>query len=634
MRDEHYWPTWDSDTGEFPAVRDADPADDTYQIDPEDPEEAAADDGELVDELLEGDDAVDLPLTPARRFRKGVGKVLMITGGVIALLVVVYAADLMINAGDVPRGVTVAGVEVGGMSRKGAEAKLRQELEPRLIRPIQVRAGDVQAELTPSDSGLGLDWPGTVEQAGRQPLNPVTRVMSFFTTREVGVATSTEPKTLAQAVTRLAETRLNHPPVEGSIGFVPIAGSDGGVTAYPVEPRQGQTLNDVDRAAEILKADWIERGGIELPVDLTPVKATSAGVHAALDRIVVPAVAGPVVVHGEGKDAVLKPAAIGGAFQFSALDNGALEVKLDQSRLQQDLQPQLVSTEKEGKDAQIVFDDGRPTVTPSEDGRKVSWVDTFKPFMEVMTKPDGRELKVAYQVKKPETTTDEANALGIKEVVGEFSTGGFSGDVATNVRAIAGQVSGAIVKPGETFSLDGRTGPRTASGGYASAPVNEDGTGPKVIGGGVSQFTSTLYNAAYFAGLKDAGHTEHSYYLDRYPAGRDAKSLQDNGSTVDMKFTNDAPTGVAVQASASGSTVTVKIWGTKRFRVDSSTSGQSETIPPGLEPGPPEGCQPSSGSPGFSISDTRVLYDLASGGEVRRETRSVTYQPRPTIICF
>jgi vancomycin resistance protein YoaR len=153
-----------------------------------------------------------------------------------------------------------------------------------------------------------------------------------------------------------------------------------------------------------------------------------------------------------------------------------------------------------------------------------------------------------------------------------------------------------------------------------------------VTGGGTSQFATTLYNAEYFAGLADAGHTEHAFYLDRYPPGRDAKAVQDDGSAVDLKFTDSLASGVAIQAYASGSTVTVRIWGTKQYRVESGTGPRTGLIPPPIEPGPP-GCQPSAGQLGFSTTDTRVLYDLASGNEVRRDTRTVRYAPKPFVFC-
>jgi vancomycin resistance protein YoaR len=561
---------------------------------------------------------------------------MMAIGIALGLFVILYAVDLLVSAGDVPRGVTVAGIDVGGLTHAEAEAKLRRELEPRLVRPVVIHGGDVQTELVPSQSGLGLDWPNTLGLAGHQPLSPITRIMSFFTSREVGVATRTDPNQISQAVQELAEGRLNHPATEGAIGFRPVPGSDGGVTAYPVLPRQGQQLADLAGAVHTVTDHWLDPGGVKLAMAITPVKATAAGVQAALQQIVVPAVAKPVVVHGQGKDVPLKPVAIASAFQFAPIEGGAVEVRVDQGKLQAALKDELASTETDGKDAQIVFTGDQPAVEPSEDARKVNWEKTFLPLIDVLKKTDGRDLPVVYSASKPSVTTDAASALGIKEVIGEFTTGGLAGPAATNNRTLAARVSGAIVKPGETFSLSGRSGPRTADNGYVPAPVDEDGTGPEVVGGGVSQLASTLYNAGYLAGLADGGHLDHDHYLDRYPAGRDAKAVNADGSPVELKLTDDTPTGIAVQATVSGDSVTVRIWGTRHYRVESETGAQTPGDPPPVQFGSGGGagpCQAAIGTSGFSVTDTRVLYDVSSGAEVRRTSRTATYGPRPTILC-
>jgi vancomycin resistance protein YoaR len=560
---------------------------------------------------------------------------MMAIGLALGLFVILYAVDLISSAGDVPRGVTVAGVEVGGLTHGEAEAKLRKELEPRLVRPVAVRGGDVQAELVPSRSGLGLDWPNTLGLAGHQPLSPITRIMSFFTSREVGVATRTDEKQISQAVRELAEGKLNHPATEGAVGFLPAQGSDGGVTPYPILPRQGQQLTDLTGAVRAVTDHWLDGGGVKLPMVVTPVKASAAGVQAAYQQIVVPAVAKPVVVHGQGKDVPLPPVAIAASFQFAAVEGGAVEVRIDQGKLRAALKDGLASTETDGKDAQIVFTGDQPAVEPSEDARKVNWEKTFQPLIDVLKKTDGRDLPVVYSASKPGVTTEAAGALGIKEVIGEFTTGGLTGPAATNNRTLADRVSGAIVKPGETFSLGGRSGSRTAADGYVPAPVDEDGTGPAVVGGGVSQLASTLYNAGYLAGLTDGGHLEHDHYLDRYPAGRDAKAVNADGSPVELKLTNDTQTGIALQATVSGDSVTVRIWGTRHYRVEGQTGGQTPGGPPPVQfgSGGTSPCQPSIGSPGFSVTDTRVLYDVVSGAEVRRTSHTANYGPRPTILC-
>ncbi|MBB5853856.1 VanW family protein [Amycolatopsis umgeniensis] len=593
----------------------------------------AENDEDLVDELFEGDRVVHPPPTPASKFRKGLGKALMAAGVLMGLFVLTYAVDLIVSAGDVPRGVTVAGIDVGGLTHKDAESKLRRELEPRLIEPVRIRAGDVRTVLYPTSSGLGLDWPQTLGRAGHQPLSPYTRVMSFFTSREVGVVTWTDAPKLEKAVADLAAAKLNRPPVEGNIRFQPVAGTDGGVLPIAVEPNSGQTLADPKAAVTAVTDGWLSDGGVELKVNVAPVKASSPGVHAALNKIVVPAVAKPLVIRGDGKDATLKPDTIAGSFQFAARDDGNLEVRIDQGKLRAAAQPQLKETETDGADAQIVFVGDRPAVQPSKDARKVNWDLTFTALTTVLAKSDERELKAVYDASSPAVSTDAANVLGINEIIGEFTTSGLSGPSMTNVQALATRVSGTIVKPNETFSLGARSGQRTADAGYVPAPVNEDGTGPVVVGGGVSQLATTLYNAAYLAGLADGGHLEHDYHLDRYPVARDVKAINNDGSPVEMQIVNDAPTGIAIQVIPANGSVTVRIWGTKRFSVQSVGGERHSYVPQPVQVGAGPGCVPDPGAAGFSTSDTRVLVDVVTGTEVRRETRNATYSPRATVIC-
>lgn len=627
MREDQDWPERDEDhrfDREVSAVGPQPPADPLLDA-PLDATEDA-----LAGELLEAGDGPAAPPSPGKRL---LARAFMIAGCVLGVGVLLYTADLILSAGDVPRGVTVAGVEVGGLSREAAEAKLRRELEPRLTEPVPVEAGDVRATLDPERSGLGLDWPSTIAQAGRQPLDPVERIRSFFREREVGVVTVTDPDELRQAVERLAAERLNHPPTEGSIGFVAVAGSDGGVAPYPIEPRAGQHVADTKTAADIVRANWLDEGGVRLPVALTPVKVTSDGVHSALDRVVAPAVAKPVTVRGDGAEAVLEPRTIADALKFSPAEGGALKVEADPAKLRQAVRASLAGTEKNGRDARIVLAANGPSIEPSEDVRRIDWNRTFQPLMDVLVKPDGRDLRVRYRTEPPATTTEAVRALGVQEVVGEFTTSGLAGPAATNARAMAEKVHGVVLRPGETFSLNAHAGARSQGQGYVPAPVNEDGYGPVVVGGGSSQLATTLYNAAYLAGLTDVAHTEHGHHLDHYPVARDAIAVTDRGAAVDLKFTNTLRSGVAIEASVSGGSVTVKIWGTRQYRVESSTGPRTDLRPAPVERGSGPDCRPSPGRPGFTASDTRVLYDLSTGAEVRRDTRTATYAPRPTVVC-
>lgn len=552
--------------------------------------------------------------------------VVIVAGSVLGVLAALYGIDLLASQGDVPRGVSVAGVDLGGKSRGTADQELRAQLASRLTRPVRVRAGDVEESLDPSAAGLHMDFPATIDAAGGQPLNPITRLTSLFTSREVGVVTRADGPKFDAAMEGL-RAKADREPVEGTVRF-------DGVRPVAVEPIPGRKL-DTAAAAKEVRSRWISGEVVELPVLPKPVKASSAAVHEALDRVAKPAVSAPVVVKGEGRDAKLTPSDIAAALTFTAGDGGTLTPVVDQAKIVAKAEPQLKASEQEGKDAQIVFTGGKPTVQPSVDGHTVDWDASLKPLLDVLTRTEGREVKALYVAKPAKVTTEQAAKLGVKEVIGEFTTGGFASDSGVNIHVVANKVGGALVEPGETFSLNGFTGPRGAPQGYVEAGVIENGAPAREIGGGISQFATTLYNASYFAGMKDAGHREHSYYISRYPAAREATVFQnpDGSSVIDLKFTNDSETGVAIQTIWSPSSLTVKLWGTKRYDVESVPGERSNFSEPPTKPGPAENCHAGAGAQGFTTSDTRILRDAATGREVRRDTRTVHYNPQPKVVC-
>lgn len=161
-------------------------------------------------------------------------------------------------------------------------------------------------------------------------------------------------------------------------------------------------------------------------------------------------------------------------------------------------------------------------------------------------------------------------------MIGEFETGGFAPDSGQNIRRVAEQVNGVVVAPGETFILNQFTGPRTAAKGYVEAGVIEQGRPTRGVGGGISQFSTTLYNAEYFAGMADVTHQPHSYYISRYPAGREATVFD---GQIDLAFRNDNPTPVRIRTAWTPSTITVSILGQKRYDVSSIANPRTDRVP-------------------------------------------------------
>ncbi|WP_337199600.1 VanW family protein [Rhodococcus rhodochrous] len=547
----------------------------------------------------------------------------LVVGGVVALLAVFYVADLALSSGKVPRGVTVAGVEIGGMSLDAAEAELTEQLSPRLDMPVDVTAGDTQGQIVPSEAGIGIDWPATLDQVGSQPLNPFTRLASFFGNDEVGVVSTRDEVALSAAIEKAAAAAA-HEPREGNIVF-----EDG--TPVPVTPQPGQQL-DVAVAGDVFAERW-PYGDVSLPVESVDVTVTREGLDRALAEVAVPAVAQDLVVRGlDGAVGVLPRDAVGAVLSFVPDGSGGLEPQYNTEAAIGILAPQLAPSETEPKDARIVLDGGRPTIVPSETGEMVDWPVTLEKLPDLLKEEGDRSTDAVYKKAEPELTTEGAEKLGIEEVVSEFTTSGFEYASGVNIRLAAQEINGAIVKPGDTFSFNDYTGPRGAAQGYIESGIIESGRPGKAVGGGISQLATTLYNATYFAGMEDVEHTEHSYYISRYPAAREA-TIYDGA--IDLKFRNPFDTGVLIQTIGTSSDITVRIWGTKTVDVQSVTGNRTNFTSPNTITLPAgSACIPSSGAQGFTVTDTRIVTDARTGAQISNATRTVRYDPVPIVKCI
>lgn len=242
---------------------------------------------------------------------------------------------------------------------------------------------------------------------------------------------------------------------------------------------------------------------------------------------------------------------------------------------------------------------------------------------------DDREWDATYKPDPAEFSTEDAENATFNDTVGEFTTGGFSSASGRNIQLVAQEVNGAVVNPGETFSLNGYTGPRGTAQGYVESGIIINGHSGSAVGGGISQFATTLYNAAYFAGMQDTAHTPHSYYISRYPAGREATVYE---GAIDLQFTNTFNTPVQIETNFGGGEITVRLKGTKTVEVESINNGRWAKTEPQPRSVPGSDCSPSSGAPGFTTSDTRIIKDL-SGKELSRETKTTVYDPQPIVRC-
>jgi hypothetical protein len=197
-------------------------------------------------------------------------------------------------------------------------------------------------------------------------------------------------------------------------------------------------------------------------------------------------------------------------------------------------------------------------------------------------------------------------------------------------------VNGTVLKPGETFSLNDTVGERTAENGFAKGYIISDGVYKEDFGGGVSQVATTLFNAAFFAGLEDVEHKPHSFYIDRYPIGREATVVW---GALDLKFKNDTPHGVLIESwvnpstpSSSGS-MNVRFWSTKYWDITAGVSDRYNVTKEETRYLQGENCVPHEGYGGFDIDVFRYFRRAGSDELVRKETMHTTYTPSDTVVC-
>lgn len=534
---------------------------------------------------------------------------------------IVLAIDMAKSQDRTARGAQIAEFDLGDLSPDQARTAL-EKLSVSAASPIVVHTDSGQATVDPAALGLTFDAEATLQRLLEQPRNPWDRVLGMLgVSHQVAPVVHIDQAAFNEELDAQRKV-LERAAVEGGVHF-------DGTTPVPDLPSAGLRI-DREAAQQTLTREWL--GGDRISLAMEPFDPTVSAdtVQATLDGPARQVTASSIRLRGDGETITVTPAQLGALVTFVPDGQGGLVPSISQRSLKGVLGKALTATESAPVNASFRISGGTPRVVPARDGAKVDTPATAD-ALAAATVESGRTAKVVYTTQRPKISTAKARGLGVREVVAEFTTGGFSGASGENIRLVAQEVDGAVVLPGEVFSLNGHTGPRGTAQGYVTSTIIDNGHASKAVGGGISQFATTLYNAAYFAGLQDVTHTEHAYYISRYPEAREATVFE---GLIDLQFRNTSKSGILIETAWSGSSITVRLWGTKQFEVESFTGPRTNpTSPESLVLPAGDNCLPSSGSPGFTASNTRVVRDARTGAEVSRHTRTVKYDPEPIVRC-
>jgi vancomycin resistance protein YoaR len=550
--------------------------------------------------------------------------------GLVVLFGAAWVGLYLINGSDAPRNARVEGVRIGGLGPDEAEQRLRDDLADRAAGPIKVGYGDGRSvSVAPRTAGLSVDYAASIEQAGGGSSFGLRRMWLLVTGGGDNHAEVAVDKPRMQAVLDRLDKGLGAGPVEGAVGFQ--AGR-----AVSVPSRAGRV---VDRSATqaLLKRRFLHEGSQRIPTEVREPQVDDTAVQQALAEFAEPAMSGPVTLVLGGKQVVAPPRLFGQGLSMVPQD-GSLVPRVDGEAMLEALTPVMGAVDREPMDARIVVKAGRPRVVPAKVGLEPDPQELEGRFAEVAVREGAqRRIDLEGQATQPDLTTAEARALKVTERVSTFTTNfPYAEYRNVNLARAAELIDGTLLRPGETFSLNGIVGERTAANGFTEGYVVSDGIFKTDLGGGVSQIATTTFNAMFFAGLEDVEHKPHSVYIDRYPEGREATVAW---PSLDLKFKNNSPHGVLVKARVDPSTpssegaATVSMYSTKQWRITSTTGPRTDFRQPQVRYLQDADCEEASGTEGFSVDVFRHFRDLESGKVLRREKFHTDYIAGDIVRC-
>lgn len=552
----------------------------------------------------------------------------IIGGGFVLGALVLYGLLLMASGGDVPRGTSVLGVDIGGMSQSEAVATLDSSLGEQAAQPLKVTVGTKTTSVPPEQLGLSLDTAATVAVAVAPTYNPLTLITRLVTKDDLEPVVRVDGDTLSGYLEQ-AGASVAVPAKDGGVRFTQTS-------AEPVEPVDGRGLDAAASTAALQAAYLRSTDPVVFPVVVIEPAVDQAAVDEAMSDFGRPAMSGPVTLVVEGTSSTkpvsvtLTPKQFGPALAMKAAADGSLTPVVKVKSLRATIDRDLSGVLREPRDATFKIVSGKPVVVKSKTGQTVDGAELSAALVAVLPKTSDRTTTVGVERIEAEFTTADAKGLGVKQVISTFTQPfPYAAYRVTNIGRAARYIDGTVLLPGETFSMNDTVKERTVENGYTVGTVISGGRFREELGGGVSTITTTMWHTAFYAAMQRVEQRGHSFYISRYLPGLEATVAW---GSLDLRFRNDAPTAVLIKASITNSSVTVTMYGTKRYDISAVFGPRTDIRGYQTIYDPTAGCVPQGGVEGFRIVVTRVFKDL-DGTVVKRENLPTSYNVANNIIC-
>lgn len=574
-------------------------------------------------------------------------------GGLLAVVLLALASLWVVQRGQVLPNTHVAGVEVSGLDEQEARARLADLIHRREDQPVVMRFEDADYELDPVEIEFGVDLDATVQAAlsrGRTglPRDVPNRIRSLWRERDLPVVDGWNDDELDAWVGATAD-RIDR---EESLGSVEI---DPESLEIDERPPHGMAEVRREETRELIVDALVGRGPREfdLPVDTTdqPVEDTVVTDAAARAR---DAVDGPMDLSVGEASLTLEPGDLARLIEVRPTsDEDALELVVTEETVDEvfapeaagafDLEPRSAAFTV-GRTPPVEFDDPADAtftpvaasvgIDPGRNGRRFVSEMAAEQLTELV-RESARAAQLRVETLEPDLPDHVAEQQRPSHLLSTFTTYYQAGQVRNaNIQLLADVIDGATVLPGKQFSINDISGERSCSKGYEPAGTIIRGELVDTCGGGTSQFGTTTFNAAFFSGVQLDQWKAHSWYISRYPMGREATLSYPQ---LDVKFTNTTDGAIVVKTDHSDTSVTVSLYG--RPMADSVSARHGEPTnersyqtevrhTSELRRGQERVVQ--SGTDGFTVRVTRVV--ARTDGSTDEQTIDTIYRPQTRIV--
>ena len=555
--------------------------------------------------------------------------------------VVIFVTPPWLDAGEAGPSRTLSGVTLGHASiahlaHEALVATVSGHEKVLMAHRLAVRVAGKRFELEPAKLGVHVDVERTARAAlavGREG-GLFARAVDHFrrgsTPREVSVVGTLEPAALGAALETCEAAALTDRPFAGGLE---VAGS----SVREMPPKGGRRIETATASARLLaQALAAEPREVELTLVNVPapLPADAAAGAAAEARALVQ---GPVTLAAAepAQGVTLAPAELGPVLTTER-DGAHLKLAFAPDKLAKLFEVARARIEKEPVDAKFeVSPLGTLSVVPSRPGLRIELERVPAALLAAAKSPTRTAELPLVQQPEPALSTAQAEALGVKGLVSSFTTRHPCCEKrVANIHRIADLLDGQVVLPGQTVSVNALVGPRTLKRGFVPAPTIEEGEMVDSIGGGISQFATTFFNALFHGGYDIIERQPHTYWFPRYPMGHEATL---SWPKPDIIFKNDTPAGLLIKTAYTDTTITVRLYGDNGGRkTRGEVSGRLNIVPAPLEILPNPSVPPDKekvkepGSIGWSVIVSRIV--TFADGTKKEEKRRVTYKARPRRI--